>query len=225
MSESIWWPDEAWFERKVLPLGFITLSFRQLITMMVAFLVGFLVSLPFEFPIAGISFGGRAAVFCVVFGIGYMVSSRRVRLIPVELQAVYFLRTKGVEKLRANLRRLLGSKRPEKDPVSESRQPTIVQEMVVDDFKNPVPLVVADRLNHVQKESRVLLLLDDQVRGEDSVSLQKPRYRLLYVPAPEDIGTHRLTVRLEGSPEPLVSVSLSLKGRGPEIGESVIRTG
>jgi hypothetical protein len=166
-----------------------------------------------------------AAVFCIVFGIGCMVSSRRVRLIPVELQAVYFLRTKGVEKLRANLRRLLGSKRPEKDPVSESRQPTIVQEMVVDDFKNPVPLVVADRLNHVQKESRVLLLLDDQVRGEDSVSLQKPRYRLLYVPAPEDIGTHRLTVRLEGSPEPLVSVSLSLKGRGPEIGESVIRTG
>ena len=120
---------------------------------------------------------------------------------------------------------MLGSKKPEKDPASESEQPPIVQEMVVEDFKNPVPLVVADRLNRVQKEGRVLLLLDDQVRGEDSVSPQKPRYRLLYVPAPEDIGTHRLTVRLEGSPEPLVSVSLSLKGRSSEIGESVIKIG
>ena len=109
---------------RFLPLGFITLSFRQLTTMMVSFLAAFLVSLPFEFPIAGVSFGGRAAVFCVVFGIGYMISSRRVRLLPVELQAVYFLRTKGVEKLRPNLRSLLGSKKPERDPASESGQLT-----------------------------------------------------------------------------------------------------
>jgi hypothetical protein len=225
VSESIWWPDERWWERKVLPLGFITLSFRQLGTMTLAFLVAFLVSLPFEFPIAGVTFGGRAAVFCVVFGVGYVISSRRVRLLPVELQAFYFLRTNGVKKVRANTRQLLDSKKPAKDPSPESEQPPIVQEMVVEDFKNPVPLVVAERLDRVQKEGRVLLLLDDQVRGEDSVSPQKPRYRLLYVPAPEDIGTHRLTVRLEGSPEPLVSVSLSLKGRGPEIGESVIKIG
>jgi len=63
MSESIWWPDELWWERKVLPLGFITLSFRQLATIMAAFLAAFFVSLPFTFPIAGLSFGGRAAVF------------------------------------------------------------------------------------------------------------------------------------------------------------------
>ena len=49
MSESIWWPDEPWWERKVLPLGFVTLSFRQLATMTIAFLAAFLVSLPFSF--------------------------------------------------------------------------------------------------------------------------------------------------------------------------------
>ena len=70
MSESIWWPDEAWWERKSLPLGFITLSFRQLATILLSFLTAFVVSLPFEFAIAGASFGGRAAVFCIVFGIG-----------------------------------------------------------------------------------------------------------------------------------------------------------
>src|ERR1700737_4103259 len=98
MSESIWWPDELWWERKVLPLGFIALSFRRLVTIMVAFLAAFLVSLPFAFPIAGVSFGGRATVFCVVFGVGYLISNMRVKLLPVELQALYFLRTDGMKK-------------------------------------------------------------------------------------------------------------------------------
>ena len=95
----------------------------------------------------------------------------------------------------------------------------------MEDFKNPVPLIVSDRLKGVQKETRVLLLLDDQVRGEDSVSPQKPRYRLSTFPLPRTSERIRLTVRLEGSPEPLVSVSLSLKGRSSEIGESVIKIG
>ena len=122
MSESIWWPDESWWERKVLPLGFVTLSFRQLATMMIAFLAAFLVSLPFTFPIAGVSFGGRAAVFCGVFGVGYVVSNRRVRLLPVELQALYFLRTDGMKKLGRGLRRLVGREKPENDPPPESEQ-------------------------------------------------------------------------------------------------------
>jgi hypothetical protein len=57
MSESIWWPDEPWWERKALSLGFVTLSFRQLGTLTVAFLVAFLASAPFTFPVAGVSFG------------------------------------------------------------------------------------------------------------------------------------------------------------------------
>src|SRR5580704_15464652 len=104
MSESIWWPDEAWYERKVLPLGFITLSFRQVGTTIITFFAAFVVSLPFTFPIAGVSFGGRAAVFCGVFGVGYVVSKRRVKLLPVELQALYFLRTDGIRKLGRGLR-------------------------------------------------------------------------------------------------------------------------
>src|ERR1700730_5725234 len=110
MSESIWWPDEPWWERKLLPVGFITISFRQLATIVFAFLTAFLVSLPFEFAIAGVSFGGRAAVFCIVFGVGYMVSSRRVKLLPVELQAFFFLRTTGARKVRIKMGQPLESK-------------------------------------------------------------------------------------------------------------------
>jgi hypothetical protein len=223
MSESIWWPDVPWWERKVLPLGFITLSFRQLATVALSFLVAFMVSFPFEFPIAGFSFGGRAAAFCIVFGVGYVISSRRVKLLPAELQAFYFLRTNGVDTARMKWRQLLGQKKLEKVSSTENGQLPIIQELTVDDFRNPLPLVVSDRVNGVQNETKVQLFLDDQPRGEDLVSPQKPRYRLLYVPLPEDVGNHRLSVKLEGTSEPLVAVSLTLKGRSPETNESITR--
>jgi hypothetical protein len=223
MSESIWWPDEAWFERKSLPLGFITLSFRQLATMMLSFLAAFVVSLPFEFAIAGASFGGRAAVFCVVFGVGYMISSRRVKLLPIELQAFYFLRTKGISKVRMNLNQLLGLKKRVIDPPAEIRPPFAVQEILVEDFKNLIPLTVSDAVKGVQKETRVVLCLDNEVRGEALVSPQRPRYRLTYVPLQDDVGKHLLTVRLDGSTEPLVSVDLLVQGRSAGVGDSITR--
>jgi hypothetical protein len=223
VSESIWWPDEAWWERKALPLGFITLSFRQLVTIMLSFLMAFVVSLPFEFAIAGASFGGRAAVFCMVFGVGYMISSRRVKLLPIELQGFYFLRTKGMRKVRTKLDRLFGSKKDGPEPPAETRRPSSVQEISVEDFKNPIPLTVSDSVKGTQKETRVVLYLDEQARGEDLVSPQRPRYRLTYVPLQEDVGKHLLTVRLDGSAEPLVSVELLVQGRSADVGESIMR--
>jgi len=220
--DAIWWADLPWWERKALPLGFVTLSFRQLATMMIAFLAAFLVSLPFTFPIAGLSFGGRAAVFCGVFGVGYVVSNRRVRLIPFELQALYFLHTEGVKKLGRGLR-LAGREKLENGSPPESWRSPMTQEITVDDFKNPVPLVIADRVDGVQSETRALLLVDDKPRGQDLVSREKPRYRLVYVPVAEDLGFHRLEVKLEGSPESLLSINLLLKGRTPEISESITK--
>jgi hypothetical protein len=223
MSESIWWPEEQWWERKSLPLGFITLSFRQLVTIMLSFLTAFVVSLPFEFAIAGASFGGRAAVFCTVFGVGYMISSRRVKLLPVELQAFYFLRTEGMSRVRMELDSLFSKKKSVIDAPTEKRPPSAVQEISVEDFKNPIPLTISDAVKGIQKETRVLLFLDEQVRGEDLVSPQRPRYRLTYVPLQDDVGKHLLTVRLAGSTEPQVSVELLVQGRSVEVGESITK--
>jgi hypothetical protein len=222
MSESIWWPDEAWYERKVLPLGFITLSFRQVGTTIITFFAAFVVSLPFTFPIAGVSFGGRAAVFCGVFGVGYVVSKRRVKLLPVELQALYFLRTDGVKKLRRSLRGLVRRENFKSESAPEAK-PSVMQEITVDDFKNPVPLVISDRVEGVQGDVRALLFVDDKLRGEDPVFPEKLRYRLVYLPVPEDVGSRRLEVRLEGSSESLLSINLLLKGRLPETSESIIK--
>jgi len=225
MSEAIWWPDDSWWERKALPLGFVTLSFRQLTTMMIAFVAAFLLSLPFTFPIAGVSFGGRAAVFCGVFGVGYVVSNRRVRLLPVELQALYFVRTDGMNKLGAGWRRLAGREKPENDHPPESKPSPATQEVTVDDFKNPVPLVISERVDGVKSETRALLLVDDKLREQDLVSPEKPRYRLVYVPVAEDLGSRRLEVKLEGSAEPLLSINLLVKGRIPEVSESIAKVG
>jgi hypothetical protein len=213
MSESIWWPDDPWYERKSLPLGFITLSFRQLATIAVSFVAAYVVSLPFQFPVAGFGFGGRASVFCLIFGIGYVISSRRIRMLPVELQAAYLIRTRGIGKLRTGLR----------SPLSQGKNQNLSQpkpfpnrlKMLVEDFRNPIPLVFTDRLKGVVNDTRVLLMLDGQVRVDEPVSPRNPRYRLAYVPLPQDVGEHTLTVRLENSSEPLTTVSLSLAGQIP----------
>ena len=220
MSESIWWPDEAWWERKALPLGFITLSFRQLATILFSFFMAFVVSLPFKFAIAGVSFGGRAAVFCIVFGVGYMISSRRVKLLPIELQAFYFLRTEGLAEVKM---KLSGPEKRAIDSPAETGRQSLLQEISVDDFKNPVPLTVSEAVKGVQKETRVQLFLDEQLRGEDVVSTRRPRFRLTYVPLQDDIGKHLLTVRLDGATEPLVSIELDVQGRSLEVGESITR--
>jgi hypothetical protein len=93
----------------------------------------------------------------------------------------------------------------------------------VDDFKNPVPLVISDRLDGVQGETRALLLVDDKLRGQDLVSPEKPRYRLIYVPVAEDLGSRRLQVKLEGYSESLLSINLLLKGRAQEISDSITK--
>ena len=207
-------------------MGFITLSFRQLATMSLAFFASFVVSLPFEFPIAGVSFGGRATVFCLIFGTGCTVSSRRVKLLPVELQVLYFIRIQGTAQVRAILRNLPRSREQKQRSAPESKQPPIVQEMVVEDFKNPIPLVIFGRVKEgIQNGARALLFLDDQLRGEDLISPQKPRYRLSYVPLSEDVGTHALTVKLEGSSGLLVSLYLSIRGKSLETRAPPTRNG
>jgi hypothetical protein len=75
----------------------------------------------------------------------------------------------------------------------------------------------------IQKETRVVLFLDEQARGEGLISPQRPRFRLTYVPLQDDLGKHLLTVRLDGSTEPLVSVDLLVQGRSAEAGESITR--
>ena len=71
-----------------------------------------------------------------------------------------------MKKLGRSLRRLVRRKKPENDPPPESeRPPPTMQEITVDDFKNPVPLIVSDAVKGVQKETRALLFSTTSQRG------------------------------------------------------------
>jgi hypothetical protein len=70
----------------------------------------------------------------------------------------------------------------------------------------------------LEGDARVLLLLDRRARADEPVSPRNPRYRFAYVPLPQDLGEHTLTVKLADSPEPLTTIALSLAGRSRDAG-------
>ena len=220
--ESIWWPEEQWWEKKAIPLGFVSLSLRQAATLGGGVLVGLVVSSAFNFPLGGISFGGRAVAFFFVVGVSYVVSVKRVRMVPLELQGYYFLRRNGIDALRARLHRVPLAKSFVKapSPPSPDAPRRNAQEMVVDDFKDPMPLVISGKAS-LTGPSKATLCVDGDVRAEEPVAPEKPGYRLVYRPRPEDVGEHKLTVRLDG--QVLVTVELSVKARSADLARSVFK--
>ena len=140
-------------------------------------------------------------------------------MLPVELQALYLIRTKGIGKLKASLRNPFS---PGKNQRPSQPKPSPVKlEMLVEDFRNPIPLVVSDRVNDVSDGTKVLLLFDGEVRTEESISPSNLHYRLVYSPLPRDIGEHTMTVKLVGSSQPLTTISLSLVGRSHGVSSSI----
>jgi len=90
-SEDSWWEDEQWWERKSIPLGFLILSFRQLAIIVLFSFLGYFVSLPVRFTLLTFSFAGRAIVFLAFLLIGLALANRRVKMVPPELQLIYWL--------------------------------------------------------------------------------------------------------------------------------------
>jgi hypothetical protein len=93
-SEDSWWDDEQWWERKSIPLGFLILSFRQLAIILLFSFLGYLVSLPVRFTLLTFSFAGRAVVLLAFLLVGLSLANRRVKMVPPELQVIYWLTMK-----------------------------------------------------------------------------------------------------------------------------------
>jgi hypothetical protein len=93
-SEDSWWEDEQWWERKSIPLGFLILSFRQLAIIVLFSFLGYFVSLPVRFTLLTFSFAGRAIVFLAFLLVGLSLANRRVKMVPPELQLIYWLTMK-----------------------------------------------------------------------------------------------------------------------------------
>ena len=63
-----------------------------------------------------------------------------------------------------------------------------VREILVEDFRTPIPLVISETMGG-STARRKRDSLDEQARGEDLVSPEKPRFRFAYGPLPEHVGT------------------------------------
>jgi len=197
----VWWPDEPWWEKKTIPFGFLTLSTRQLLTLSVFILLGIPVSALLPLPLEN-ALEGRFATFLVLLLSGYAISSRRVKLVPIELQLLYFFTHRKGPNLSRNTQ-------------SRSEVQDEKKDVTVTDFETATPLNFTGRII-VKRESRIFLEVDGMERVNDVVSPSKPNYRLIFAPRSTDVGTHEISVRLEGSSQPLrkTRVTVSVKGIG-----------
>jgi hypothetical protein len=92
MSDVLWWREESWWERRSLPLLGFNLAPRQLFILSFTGLLGLVLS---EFFRA--SLVGRIGVLAFFLSIGFIFSTKRVKMAPVELQLYYrFVRKQGI---------------------------------------------------------------------------------------------------------------------------------
>ena len=217
MPDVLWWREETWYERKSIPLGAFSLAPRQLILVFIFGLLGVLASAPFPGTLMGVPLLGKLLVMGIFLFAGYILSSRRVKTVPVELQIAYRLAGWGK---RGGVK---GKEAPTKAEKGEVKEAAAAEEEagieIVEDWNNPVPRSYTGKLK-VNAPAKVYLLVDGLRRAEDVVSPAKSHYRLLYAPGPEDVGTHMVAVKVEGAKEPLEEEKITIKASGVGLLES-----
>ena len=90
-AEVLSWREEAWWERKSIPLGSHSLSPRQIILLVAFGCLGDLISMIIPTTAFGIVYLGRVLPLLVALAVGIVLGSQRIRMIPVELQIFYKL--------------------------------------------------------------------------------------------------------------------------------------
>lgn len=205
MPDIIWWLDDSWWERKSIPLGGFNLSPRQVFLLGMFGLVGYVVG---ALPL--FSLYARVVVLLAFLLAGFVISSKQVKTVPIELQILYRYRRYGKE---------LGKLRTKKERVQVEEKKSD-QDLVVDDWSDPKPLNFSGTTPKMKRELKVSLLVDGVERMSDVVSRTKTTYKLVYVPRREDVGTRDLAVVIEGVKEPLKEMKVTVKSSGVDLLES-----
>jgi hypothetical protein len=199
-----WWREESWWERGSIPLAGFYVSPRQLIAITIFFIMGIAAELPVPIMVDGIPFLGKIAVIGAFVFAGLLLSIFRVKMAPVEMLLLYRLR-RGKKKSNTN------------DHGSEGQPTTAPHRLVVeDDFSQPLPYTISDKLSTApDRLLKLRLLVDGEQRDEDFISPTKTHYRLKYSPVlPKDLGMREITVEVDGQSKPLVSDTLLVEARG-----------
>ena len=172
MPEILWWKKESWYEAKSIPLFGFFVSPRQVIFLLGFGLMGFLTQLALPVYFAKVA----VVIFFVLAG--GALSSFPANVVPWEV-AIF-----------ASL--VYREKR-----APEPRGPKMIEPQA-HRLRPRVPLTVTGELS-VERPTEVILYVDGRERARASVSPSSPKYRLYYVPEPEERGAHELAVSAGGS--------------------------
>ena len=138
---------------------------------------------------------------------GFLVSSKRVKMTPLELVILYRFTQYGARPKRVS------SKTAEEDPSKENKES--VDMLPIEDFTKPTPYNIGGRLR-VPKPTKLSLFLDSRQLAEYTVTPTSSEYWFLYKPEAKDIGTHDLTIKAEGMAEPIFQKSIAVFPKGKE---------
>ena len=201
-DSSVWWRINSRLEVESIPLFGFHFSPRMLMLTFLSLIVGFVVSAPI--PVTTY----RVAVLGIFTLAGFMVSSKRVKMTPLELIILYrFTRYKAGSKPAA-------AKLAEPEPQKDGQED--IDLLPIEDFTRPTPYSVRGRLR-VAKSTKLSLFLDSRLLDEYTVTPTSSQYWFVYKPEAKDIGTHDLTVRAEGLPEPVFQRSVAVSPQGKEM--------
>ena len=205
-DSTIWWRINSRLEVKNVHLFGFHFSPRQLLLTLVALAAGSVISAPLGASL------GRLAVAGLFALAGLMVSSKEVKMTPIELVILYRLTKYGASgKREPSFRPAPG----EAHPKAGAREEGEVELLPVEDFTRPTPYNVSGRLR-AEKRVKLSLFLDDELLDEQAVSPSSSQYWFVYLPKVEHIGTHDLTIRAEGVAEPLFRRTIAVYPRGKE---------
>ena len=173
LDSAIWWRINSRLEVKNIHLFGFHFSPRQLLLTLVALAAGSVISAPLGASL------GRLAVAGLFALAGLMVSSKQVKMTPIELVILYRLTKYGASgKGEAPSRPAPGEARAKAGAVKERAD---VEMLPVEDFTRPTPYNVSGRLR-TEKRVKLSLFLDDKLLDEQAVTPSSSQYWFVYVP-------------------------------------------
>ena len=120
-AEVLSWREENWWERKSIPLGSHALSPRQVFLLATLGGLGDSISRPIPLAIFGIIYIGKLIPVFAMLAVGFVLSSQRVRMIPLEFE-LFFKATKNKDLMTAaNLGHFLNADKADNDEKAGSQ--------------------------------------------------------------------------------------------------------
>ena len=206
LDSAIWWRINSKLEVKNIHLFGFHFSPRQLLLTFIALAAGSVISLPLGASLGRLIVAGLFALT------GLMVSSKQVKMTPIEFVILYRLTKYGAVNKKQAPSGPGASGTPNQPGASKEGR---VEMLPVEDFTRPTPYNISGRVK-AEKRVKLSLFLDDELLDEQAVSPSSSQYWFVYLPKVEHIGTHDLTIRAEGVEEPLFSRTIAVYPRGKE---------